>query len=166
MEELIKTFHIDWKLMLAQLVNFVLVLWVIWRFALRPLGKVMDERSKTIDKSLADAKEIEANLAKIEKEREAKIQEAKKEAAQLIEHARTAGQTQGEQMVAEAKREVQTVIAVAKEQMVQEKKEMLKSVKAEVAGLVTLSLHKILGQASSQKIDEKLIGESLKDIKH
>ena len=48
MDSLISTFHIDWHLIVAQLVNFAVVILVLWRFALKPLGKLMDERGQTI----------------------------------------------------------------------------------------------------------------------
>ena len=62
MESIIKTFHIDWKLMIAQIINFAIVVGIIWYFAIRPLIKKMTERTKTIEKSLEDAKKIEENF--------------------------------------------------------------------------------------------------------
>ena len=41
MDELVKTFHIDWKLIIAQTVNFTIVLGVLWYFAFKPLMKVI-----------------------------------------------------------------------------------------------------------------------------
>ena len=70
MQELITTFHIDWKLLIAQIVNFGLVLFVLWKFAIKPLSKVMADRSKEIEKSLDDAKQIRDNLTKSHEERE------------------------------------------------------------------------------------------------
>ena len=62
MEELIQTFHIDWKLLIAQLINFAIVLFVLWKFAIKPLSKTMDKRTNDIEKSIDDAKKIEENL--------------------------------------------------------------------------------------------------------
>ena len=56
MDSLISTFHIDWHLIVAQLVNFAVVILVLWRFALKPLGKLMDERGQTIAGGLENAK--------------------------------------------------------------------------------------------------------------
>ena len=78
MDELIKTFYIDWKLLIAQLVNFGIVLWVLYKFAIKPLSKTMDARTEEIEKSLEDAKKIEASLAQTETERQDKLDAAKK----------------------------------------------------------------------------------------
>ncbi|MDP2587138.1 MAG: F0F1 ATP synthase subunit B [Candidatus Komeilibacteria bacterium] len=164
MEELIKTFHIDWKLLIAQLVNFGIVLLVIWKFALKPLNKVMDKRGKEIAKSLEDARAIEANLAKSEKEREERILAAKKEAQEIIETSRNQGKQQGQEIIESAKREVQTVIAAAKEQIANEKDRMIKEIKTEVSQLVVLTTKKVLTEVLDENLDSKMIENSLKKI--
>jgi len=165
MDELIKTFHIDWKLLIAQIVNFGIVLLVLHRFAIKPLSKTMDRRTAEIAKSLEDAKKIEENLAKIEAEKAAKMLVAKKEAQEIIEQARQQGEVQGSQLIVEAKNEVQTVIAAAKEQIAGEKSKMLKEIKTEVADLVTLATEKILAKVGRPEIDEKIVETALKEIK-
>ena len=165
MDELIKTFHIDWKLLLAQIINFGIVLFVLWRFALKPLMKVMEKRGKEIEKSLDDAKKIEENLARTEQEREEKILQAKKEASQIIEEARNQGQIQGHKLVENAKAEVQTVIAGAKEQIAQEKVKILSDIKSEVSGLVIETTKKVLSETMNENMDSKIIEKSLDKIK-
>lgn len=164
MDELIKTFHLDWKLLIAQLVNFGIVLFVLWKFALKPLMKVMDQRKKEIEKSLDDAKKIEANLIMSNEGREKKILEAKKEAQRLIEEAQAHGQEQGQKLIEEAKAEVQTVIAAAKEQIANEKDRMLKEVKSEVSDLVIQTAKKVLSEVIDKKIDSEIIKQSLKKV--
>lgn len=166
MDELIKTFHIDWKLLIAQLINFAIVLFILYKFAIKPLSKTMDKRTEEIEKSLKDAKKIEENLAKIEAEKAEKIQQAKKEAAEIIEKSRQQGEEQGQRLVAEAKAEVQTVIAAAKEQIAQEKNQMLKEVKSEVGELVVRATKKILEKTMSKEIDSQLVEESLRQAQN
>ena len=164
MESLIKTFYIDWKLLTAQIINFGIVLFILWKFAINPLVKMMDKRTLEIEKSLKDAKKIEENLDKIEKEKEAKILAAKKEAQEIIASARQQGQAQGQQMIDEAKKDIENIIATAKEQIAQEKSQMLKSVKSEISELVIQSTKKILEKAGTKEIDDKIIKRSLTDI--
>ncbi len=164
MDELIKTFHIDWKLLVAQIVNFAIVFWVLYKFALKPLMKTMDKRSKDIEKSLEDAKKIESNLLMSDQEREEKIKIAKKEASAIIESARGQGQKQAEEMVEKAKEEVKTVITDAKSQINNEKQIMLKEVKQEVGDLVVKTTKKVLGEAVDGKVDSELIKKSLDKI--
>ena len=165
MEELINTFHIDWQLLIAQLVNFGIVVFVLYKFAIKPLSKTMDQRTETIEKSLNDAKKIEEDLTRLAADKEQAMLEAKKQAQEIIEKARKQGEVQGKNMVDDAKKEVQTVIAAAKEQIAQEKQTMIKDVKAEVSNLVIKATAKILEKVTTKEVDAKLIEESLKEVK-
>src|SRR3989338_4853475 len=161
MDELIKTFHIDWQLLIAQLVNFGIVLYVLYRFALKPLMKAMDKRSKAIAKSLEDAKRIETNLMMSNEERERNVLEAKKEASRIIESARTEGKKQAEETVDKAKDEVKAVIEDAKSQIQNEKEAMLEEVKQEVGDLVVKATEKVLGEVVDGKVDAELINKTM-----
>ena len=161
MEELIKTFHIDWKLLIAQIVNFAIVLLVLWRYALKPLTALMDKRSKEIAKSLDDAKVIEVNLAKSRKEKEEIILTAKKEAQTIIEQSRLQGQKQGQELLEKSKEDVQAVITEAKRQIVQEKEKMLETVKQEVGSLVIEATAKVFKELANEDLDEKMVKNML-----
>ena len=161
MEELIKTFHIDWKLLIAQTVNFAIVLLVLWRYALKPLTVLMDKRSKEIAKSLDDAKVIEVNLAKSRKEKEEIILTAKKEAQTIIEQSRLQGQKQGQELLEKSKEDVQAVITEAKRQIVQEKEKMLETVKQEVGSLVIEATAKVFKELANEDLDEKMVKNML-----
>ena len=68
MGSLIETFHIDVKLIIAQIINFAIVFSVLYWLAFKPLAKVMAERSGKIEKSLLDAKKIEEKLSQAKEE--------------------------------------------------------------------------------------------------
>jgi len=59
MEELISTFHIEWQLIIAQLVNFAIVLFVLWKFAYNPILKTLNDRTKKIEKGVKDAEDAD-----------------------------------------------------------------------------------------------------------
>ncbi|MBU0613254.1 ATP synthase F0 subunit B, partial [Patescibacteria group bacterium] len=86
MDELVKTFHIDWKLLIAQIINFGIVLGILWYFALKPLMKVMNKRNEDIEQSLKNAEEIEKRLKAAGESKEQMILEAKKESQVIMEN--------------------------------------------------------------------------------
>src|SRR3989338_413769 len=106
MESLISTFHISGQAILAQMVNFIIVLVILWNFALKPLMKIMNERTKTIEKSLVSAKEIEENLLK-----------AKQEIGKLVNDAKEQINFEKENMIVEAKKEVANVVTLSLEKI-------------------------------------------------
>ncbi|KKP87434.1 MAG: ATP synthase F0, B subunit [Parcubacteria group bacterium GW2011_GWC1_35_8] len=64
MDSIISTFHIDWKIIIAQAINFIIVFVVLYMFALKPLGKLMAERTEKIKKGLIDSKKANGLLEK------------------------------------------------------------------------------------------------------
>ncbi len=68
MEEFIETFHIDWKLMIAQLVNFGIVFAVFYLLAAKPLKKLMKDRTEEIETGLSNSKQAKELLQKAEEE--------------------------------------------------------------------------------------------------
>lgn len=165
MDSLISTFHLDVKLMIAQLVNFGIVALVLWYFALKPLIKVMQDRTKTIEKSIADAKKIEDRLAKTEVEKRQIIDATKKEAAAIMEDTSKKAEANKKEMVDKAKSEIEKLIAKGKAQISSDKDKMIVEVKAEVADLVVAVTQKVLGEALTKDVDKKVVEEAIKKIK-
>ena len=64
MESIISTFHIDWKIIITQAINFGVVFVVLYFYALKPLGKLMKERGEKIEMGLSDAKKSNELLQK------------------------------------------------------------------------------------------------------
>jgi F-type H+-transporting ATPase subunit b len=164
MEELVKIFHIDWKLLIAQIVNFAVVVWVLYRFALKPLMKILEKRNAEISKSLDDAKQIEANLMMSTQEKANLIAAAKKEANAIIEASRTDGSRQAQELLEKAKNEVNAVVASARQQIAEEKEKMLAESRKEIGELVIDVTDKVLRGTLNKEVDKDLIAKSLTDL--
>lgn len=161
MDELVKTFHIDWKLMIAQIVNFAVVLAVLWRFALKPLQKLMSERAHEIDKSLQQAKDIERKLAEADKTTEQTIMQAKKESQAIITEANQEADKIRQVKMAELKEEMAKVVVDTKATLQNEKAEMVKQAKSEVADMVINVSSKIVGRNMNTESNKKFINQSI-----
>lgn len=147
--------------MLAQLVNFGIVVVVLWFFALKPLSKKMQERAKMIEKGLADAQESAERLAQAEKERKEIIQEARQQAQKILVEMDKDASQEREQMLAKAKIEAGKLSEDGKKQLEIERKQMVQQVKKEVADLVALATQKVLSQEVTAKIDAEIIQKAL-----
>jgi F-type H+-transporting ATPase subunit b len=157
MESLIETFHIDTKLIIAQMINFAIVFSVLYFFALKPLAKVMQDRTNKIEKGLEDAKKVEAELENAKQGYEQAIADAKKEANELMEKANAAAEAKKKDMVNKAKEEIGQVINQEKAKMQDEKAETLREIREEIAGLVVAAVEKVLEEKLDTKKDHELI---------
>jgi len=162
MESLISTFHIDIKLLIAQIINFAIVFAVLYFFAFKPIAKIMAERTKKIEKGIKDAETIEQKLEETKRDHAEVIKEAKKEAAAIMAEASQEGETKREEMLVKAKAEIGLIINQEKEKMQQEKAIILQEIRQEAATLITSSLEKILQQKMDSKSDQELIKKTLR----
>jgi F-type H+-transporting ATPase subunit b len=165
MDELVKTFHIDWKLLIAQLVNFGIVVGVLWYFALKPLLKVMNKRTADIEQSLKDAKEIEQKLHDAEKTKQAVIIEAQKEAQIVMEKSYKESEALKEEKLRETRTEMEKIAAKTKADLLLEKDKMVQEAKRDVADLVMAASSKIIGKQLDESANKKLIEETINQIK-
>ncbi len=146
MDSIISTFHIDWKIILAQAVNFGVVFVILYIFALKPLAKLMEERSEKINKGILDAKTNAETLLKTEAEYDEMLSRAKKEAAKIFEGAKLEAENKKAAMLEETKKEVFLMIESGKKTLETEKIKMVENAKKEVANLAILATEKLIGE--------------------
>ncbi|MBF8280551.1 MAG: atpF [Candidatus Magasanikbacteria bacterium] len=163
-ESFVQLLGINWKLFLAQLVNFVIVLLVLWRWVFKPLVKHMDERSKKIEKSLDDAKLIEERMKNSVAERENILKEARHEAQKVIAEGKETADKRREEMMSKAKDEVTNVIAAAKLQIAHDQVSARVELRQETASLVAALTEKILGEKIDAKKDRELLEAAMVDV--
>src|SRR3989338_11505630 len=109
MDSLISTFHIDWKIIIAQLINFGIVIAVLYFFALKPLKKLMSERSQKIEGGITDAKTNAELLKATKAEYDKVIANARIEATALFNEGKREAETKRTEMLEKAKAEVDTM---------------------------------------------------------
>jgi len=159
MSELLTNLGIDWKLFIAQLINFGILLFVLYRFAYRPVLKILDDRSEKIKKGLADAEESGKKLKEIEEKEEKVLVEAKKQAKEILEKAEEQAQVNKEEFVKIAQEESDKIIKKAQKIAGEEKDKMVTDVKSEISVLVATAVEKIVDEKINNAKDAQIINE-------
>lgn len=165
MGEVISTFHIDVRLLIAQAVNFAIVFVILYYFGIKPLMKILTERSKKIEDSLKNAAKIEKELQQTESKRAEVIKKAKQEANELLAEVERQGEERRHEMTAKAKEEIAKIVAKTKEDLAIDKAIMLKHVKEEAAEMIVNAVEKVLGKKLTNADDKKFIEEAVQEVK-
>jgi len=161
MGEVISTFHVDVRLLVAQVVNFAIVFVVLYYFGIRPLLKILQERSQKIDDSLTNAAKIEKELAATKSKRSVILADAKKEANEMLQTVSQKAEARKKEMMAKAKEEIADIVSQTKEDLQIEKQIALKHIKMEAADLVMAAVEKVLEKKLDAKQDEEFIQKIL-----
>lgn len=155
---------IDWKLFLAQLFNFVIVLLILWKWVFGPLGKKLQERSDKIEKSLTEAKEIEEKLKSVEQYRNEEAEKARHQANDIIVKAQKAAEQAKQGIMDEARASAERIVEQARKQIENEKNRAMSEIREEAANMIVSATEKIIREKLDPKKDAELIKESLKEV--
>lgn len=164
MQELVSQLGLDWKLLLSQGVNFLVLLTVLTVFVYKPLAKLMEERRKKIEFGLMGAEEAERRLKEIDRERDEKLAEADKNALKVISEAEKRGQSRFEEIVGNAEGKAEEVMAEAARVAELKKQEELNRLTEKANALIKEAIIKTVG-LDPKHVDEKLVSQAAAVIK-
>jgi F-type H+-transporting ATPase subunit b len=164
-QTLLGTLGIDWKLFLAQLVNFGIILFIFWRWVVKPLGATLTKRQEKIEAGLKNTEQTEVEKQKFEEWKNAEMKKVRTEADHILRTTTDTANQIKQETIVQAHKQADKLVEQAKVSIESEKIQMLKEVKQEVATLVVLASEKILRSKLDPKKDHELINDSVKNIK-
>lgn len=163
MDSFIETFHIDWKIIIAQAINFAVVLFILQYLALKPLKKLMKERSERIEGGLSDATKNAELLKNTKKEYDEVISKARQEAHTIFQDGKKEAEDKKSEMLASASLDVEQMIINGKKVLEAEKVKMVEEAKNEIVSLVVKATEKLLESHKDESFDKKAM-EQIKKI--
>ena len=159
------TLGINGKLFLAQLVNFGIIFFVVWRWVYRPLLKTIDARDKKIATGLANAEEAKRRLAQAEEEERQLMRQARQEAQAFVETARTEAAQERKALIAKTEEDVKRQLEELRAQLNRERASTVLAVKKEVVDLMVVALERLLPNMVQGKEQREIMAEALKDLR-
>ena len=151
-------------LFVSQLVNFLLVLAILWFLILKPLTKKLEERRQIIDESLDNAKRVQTELTMAEEHAKEIMMKAEQEGSRRIQTSVEEAEAASATARAKAKQDIEVLIAQAKRKIDDEKVTMRQEIRQETAALIISALEKILPEKFDKKTDEAFVKDMLKKI--
>jgi len=159
-------FGVDWFKLAAQVLNFLVVLYLINRFGFRPMLRLMDQRSARIKKGLEDAEAAERDRALAQAEREAAVAEARKEAQAMIARANKIAEDARTEILADARSEAGRLVDRAREEINAEKEKAMAELRGQVADLALDAAGKLIKSQMSSQTQRRLVEEFLAEEKN
>lgn len=159
------TLGLNAKLFIAQLINFSVILFILWRWVWKPLGGALEARRKKIEESVIKAEQIEKQAEASQAMRQQKLREAAAEAETFLKRSTEAAEKLRTEIVSTAHGEAEKILTKANQAIAGEKQQMLREVRSEVADLIVTATEKILRQKIDDKSDKKIVEEILNNVK-
>lgn len=144
-------FGIQWQYVTMQLISFIILAAVLWKFAFKPVFATMEEREAKIDSGLKYAEEMKVKLAEAEAEKKRILQEASVEAKSIITEARQTAEARIDRSSQEAIKAAEDVTKKAELQIANDRKQMIAEARSEISRLVVATASKVLSKELSEE---------------
>jgi F-type H+-transporting ATPase subunit b len=161
--ELFEKLGIDWRLLIAQLVNFAILFGALTFFLYKPLLSLLDKRRDKIAESLLNAEKINEELARVKEESEKIISIARQKAGKIAEEAEKRAEELRLLGVEKTKNEVALIVQAGRRQLETERQEIAAAVRENAAALIVAGVEKVINQKMTSTKDAELIKKIVGD---
>ncbi len=147
--------------LVAQVVNVIVLFVILYLVAYKPMMRMLDERSRRIKESLAQADSVREQAAHAEEEVKKQLETASRDGQEKIARAVQIGEEVKQKAQSEARQEAEALITRARSEIHRERDEAIDEVRKEVADLTILAAEKVIDQSLDKPAHRRLIDKVL-----
>lgn len=164
MSAILSSLGVHWHSLLAQVINFSIVAFVLYKFAIKPALSSLDLRVKKQEEMDSNADLIDKKLAEIEEGRTAVIAQARQESQKLLEETQHSAKQIAEKVKDDAQSEVTRLLSQANQKIEEEREMFYKNLKQDVSALVAVAIEKTVGKYIDSNAQQKMTEEAVSEI--
>lgn len=154
--EILHNIGVDGRILLAQIVNFLVLLFVLQRFVYKPLLAFLEKRTARIEQGLKDADSAREQLSRAEAKQLELLSEARLEAKRIVEKAELLAEHTREEILSASRHDAEAILASARQAIHEEKRQVLTEARRELADLVVSATEKVLSVKLDDEKDREL----------
>jgi F-type H+-transporting ATPase subunit b len=156
--------QLEYGTMLTQLIIFIVLFWLVKRYAMKPLMKVLNDRQAHIENQISSAEEANKLATNIVEEQKQALQDARKAAHEMLEQAKATSSKQADQILADSRKEATRIKDEAMRDIETEKNKAIAALKSQVSAMSVMIASKIIEKQVDEKSQEQLIEKYLKEV--
>lgn len=164
--EVLTTFGVEWKLLVASVFNFLILLFLLNKIVYKPLLATLDERKARIAESMQNADDIEQKLAETAAREKDILQKARLDAQMMLQKAEDHARIREAELLKAAEAHAGMVVKRAEAKMESEALAMKKEIEAGVADLVMAATGMILQEHMPKNLTADYVEKALKAVHH
>ena len=162
-KDIFASLGIDWTLLVLQLIAFLILVVLLGKFVYPVFVRVIDERQEKIDASTKAAEQAEQQAEEARDEVAMLLKEARKEAGEIVSTAKSEALAMIETSDKKAKARAEKIVADAHAQIEKDIIAARKVLHNETVELVAMATEKVVGNAVTEKVDDKVIAAAVKE---
>jgi len=154
---------ISWQGLLGQIINFVLLLALLYFIAYKPIRRMLDERSNRVKESMEQAEQIKQQMAETEERVREQLEAARREGQTVVAQAGQMGERVKEEARLEARREAESIMGRARVEIDRERDEAIEDLRRQFVELAILAAEKVISETLDKERHRRLIDEVLEE---
>jgi F-type H+-transporting ATPase subunit b len=164
MQELVRQFGLDWKLLLAQVVNFLILLYVLKRFAYAPLIAMLNKRRIAIEEGVRASELAKKRLADATTTRDEIMLKAEAASLDIVSQAEDIAKTQAQTILESAEQKGNHIIAASRKKIEEDRLKLEEDVLEHAVSFIKQGLVATIGRMHPTERDEVLIKDALRAL--
>jgi F-type H+-transporting ATPase subunit b len=164
MSEIFQSFGVEWPKFAAQVLLFMIVYFVLSKYAFKPIVAMLEERRRRIEEGQLNAEKIKKQLAESEKHYAEILNKANADAQRLIDEARASSASLAERKQQQAISEAEQILVKAREAATFEREKMFTDLKRELGRLVVDTTTKVTGKILTPEDQKRIAEESVREV--
>lgn len=162
--EIARQFGLEPVLLAAQIVNFLVILFLLKRYLYKPVLSMLEKRKHEIKQGLADAQKAQELLEKTQEEERKILKNAQAQAKKILDEAKDQAQALAKETETQVKKQTETMIKEAKAHIAQEAAETENRIMKNVTKISIQILEKSLSGMVGGKAQQEILEKTLKDL--
>ncbi len=156
--------QLEYGQIVAQIIGFLIVLWIMKRFAWKPLLRVLDERKERIQSELSEAEKRRLDMEELEKQYQDKLRNIDAEARARLQEAVKSAQKMASEIKEEARDEVKGMLGRARDEIERDRAQALVELRNDVVNMALKASEKVLRESMDEVRHKKIVADFLSDL--
>lgn len=152
---------INLNFLISQIINFVIILFILARFVWNPMMNILDQRRQRIQDALAEADQVKQEAANERTRLQAQLAEERQRGAAQLAEAAKAGQSVREEIISAAERERETILTNARKEADALREQTLTDARRQIADLAILAAQRVVGGSLDETRQRQLVNDFL-----
>jgi F-type H+-transporting ATPase subunit b len=152
--------------LIAQIVNFSLLLLVLYLLLYKPVVRMLDQRSKRIEDSLEQADRLKEETSLAEEQVKEQIEEARQEGRNIVAQAAQVAERVREDSRTQARQDAETIVTRARADVQRERDEAIEELRRQFADLTIIAAERVINTSLDRDQHRRLIEEVLDQSRH
>ena len=149
---------------LLALLIFLVTIALLWRLALGPISRIIEQRETRIEAGLQAAAEAERRLAEVQSDVNKLLEEARAQAREILTRAHQEAALDADALRNRARREAEAIVTKARADIELERDRALQEVRTQLSALVVEAAGRVIGRSIDEATHRQLIEESLGEV--